>query len=200
MKSPTTQYFQVPVFQILKLRLSDVCTDQLLPTFQMAVDKFSGVDVILAATGKPWEERDDVAHFVGHLTGQPRDQARGSPLLNPRVRAAEIALERWGDSDTAPSILLSGVGLFLCVSRVGLFQGVKRGEIFSPGRNYLRRLLMRCTVVGIGDCGLAQNGLGEIASNSRTGRQLRNVKASTQNLQGIFLIKSRFFVPTAIII
>ncbi|GAQ81757.1 hypothetical protein KFL_000900120 [Klebsormidium nitens] len=68
--------------------------DLLFPVFNMITDKFDGNDVTSAATATPWEERRDVAYFVGHLTGQPQTQAYGSHLINPRLRAAEIALER----------------------------------------------------------------------------------------------------------
>ena len=68
--------------------------DLLFPVFNLITDKFDGNDVALAVSAKPWEERRSMAYFAGHLTGQPQMVAEGTHLLNPRLRAAEIAVER----------------------------------------------------------------------------------------------------------
>lgn len=62
----------------------------------MINDKFEGEDVALAAAAKPWEARRAVAYFAGRVTGQPHMHAQGTHLVNPRLRTAEIAVERWG--------------------------------------------------------------------------------------------------------
>jgi hypothetical protein len=57
--------------------------------------KFVGLDVI-GATSKPqWEERELKAFFVGSPTGGAHFMTEGGYRLHPRLRAAELARERW---------------------------------------------------------------------------------------------------------
>lgn len=68
--------------------------DLLLPTGYLVLEKFHGYDVTNSAWGKPWEERADLAYFVGRMTGEPLPNLEGIHVVNPRLRAAEIATER----------------------------------------------------------------------------------------------------------
>lgn len=69
--------------------------DLLLPTYVMIHNKFWGFDVMAAASGRPWDELENKAYFVGRLTGNPvPEDITGTHLINPRLRAAELARER----------------------------------------------------------------------------------------------------------
>lgn len=60
----------------------------------MIPHKFDGTDIIDSAKGKPWEEREDVAFFVGRMSGHSHIEVEGSHLLNPRMRGVEVAKRR----------------------------------------------------------------------------------------------------------
>lgn len=67
----------------------------MFPNPYMIQAKFVGLDII-GATSKPqWEEREPKAFFVGSPTGGAHFMTEGGYRLHPRLRAAELAQERW---------------------------------------------------------------------------------------------------------
>lgn len=62
----------------------------------MINSKFHGVDIFVAATAPPWEEREAKAYFLGSPTGgaDGLGTVPGAYKMHPRVHAAELAKER----------------------------------------------------------------------------------------------------------
>jgi hypothetical protein len=59
--------------------------------------KFAGWDVFGALSAPQWEEREPKVFFVGSPTGGMHSMIEGGYKLHPRLRAAELARERWDD-------------------------------------------------------------------------------------------------------
>jgi hypothetical protein len=67
----------------------------MFPNPYMIQAKFVGLDIIGAASKPQWEEREPKVFFVGSPTGGAHFMTEGGYRLHPRLRAAELARERW---------------------------------------------------------------------------------------------------------